>query len=234
MKATLKLLFLLFTLSPVPWHAAADDLANELKELVTLLPGTYDNARQFETQMNLGLPENLQLDRRAQFFAHVERPKACCVGFTAGPEAEFFYMRIYNDGELWLGGEHIVVVYPDREAKQLVWQFVRIAEPERFLDLHLDVEKQRNVKLIPQPQDVLDCPVLGRKTGPNVFKAGLKNGGCYVNSRVSGNRRWLEMNLTLSPSAMLYLDRGFENEKVVHGSEDNQAGHSARLVRLDR
>ncbi len=216
----MKIMMVLLALSAMPAHVAADDLANEIQELITLLPGTYNNVQQSADQNAAGLPENLRLGRRAQFFAHVARPSACCTGFSAGPEAAFFYMRIYRDGELWLGGEHIVVVYPDRKLNTLVWQFVRIADPERFLDLHLNAEKQRNVTLVPQPQDVLDCPVLGRKAGPSVFKAELKNGGCNVISRVSAKLRRLEMNLTLTPTTLFYLDRGIENGQVVHGSVD--------------
>ena len=110
-------------------------------------------------------------------------------------------MQIYRDGEYWLGGDHIVVVYPDESLNTLVWQFVRVAEPEKFANLHEDVEKQRVVTLVPQPKDVLDCPVLGRKAEPGLFKAELKNGGCDVLSRVSGKQRRLEMSLVLSPIA---------------------------------
>lgn len=219
-KNTIRLILLFLAVISSPTLAAVDELAEEMKELAALLPGTYDNAVQFAAEAKSASPDHLRLGRRAQFFARIERPRACCVGFTAGEDAAFFYMRIYTDGKLWLGGEHIVVIYPDRERDQLVWQFIRIAAPERFLDLHLDVEKQKSVPLIPQPKDVLDCPVVGRKTGPNQFRAELINGGCNVISRVSGNLRRLEMHLTLSPETMLYLDRGIEDGKVVHGSVD--------------
>lgn len=230
MNTIIKSMVFLLALLSTPVNAA-DALSGEMKELVALLPGTYHNSLQFDAQSNMGLPASERLGRRTQFFAQVERPKSCCVGFTAGPEAAFFYMQIYRDGEHWMGGEHIVVVYPDRKEKTLVWQFLRIAEPEGFVNLHRDIDKQRNVKLIPQPQDVLDCPVLGRKAGPNLFKAELKNGGCNVVSRVSGKVRRLEMNLTLSPAALVYLDRGIENGVVVHGSTDATPFSMNRVAR---
>lgn len=202
-----------------------------MEALAQLLPGTYDNARQFELQTKSEMPSHLQLGHRKQFFARVARPSACCVGFTPGDEAAYFYMRIYRDGEWWLGGEHIVVVYPDREVGQLVWQFVRIAAPEQFRELHLAPDKQRAVPLIAQPQDVLDCPVLGRKTGRSLFHAELKNGGCNVISRVSKRERRLEMYLTLSQERLLYLDRGIEDGRVVHGSVDGTPFDLERLGR---
>lgn len=210
---------------------AAGDLAAEVQELAQLLPGTFDNALQAAAEDNMGLAKELRQGRRTQRFARVARPAACCSGFDPGPDAAYFYMQIFRDGEYWRGGDHIVVVYPDKSLDTLVWQFVRIAEPERFSDLAQDVVQQRAVTLIPQARDVLDCPVLGRKTGPGKFDAGLKNGGCDVISRVSGKPRRLEMFLRLSPERLLYMDRGIEKGVVVHGSVDGTPFSLARVVR---
>jgi hypothetical protein len=177
---------------------ASGDLAAELRQLAQLLPGKYDNAMQAETEEKTGVAMALRQGRRRQFFARVERPAACCTGFDPGPDAAYFYMQIFRDGEYWVGGDHIVVIYPDAAMDTLVWQFLRVADPGKFANLHEDVAKQRAVRLVPQPQDVLDCPVLGRQAGPGVFKAGLKGGGCDVVSRVSRKTRRLEMFLDLS------------------------------------
>lgn len=227
MKSIRKSMLLLLLLAAAP-AMAANDLAAEVRELAQLLPGTYDNALQSDSEEKTGVAKELRQGRRTQFFARVERPAACCTGFDPGPDAAYFYMQIYRDGEYWLGGDHIVVVYPDESLNTLVWQFVRVAEPEKFANLHEDVEKQRVVTLVPQPKDVLDCPVLGRKAEPGLFKAELKNGGCDVLSRVSGKQRRLEMSLVLSRNSLLYMDRGIEKGVVVHGSVD---GTPFRLTR---
>lgn len=208
---------------------ASSSLSAEVRELERLLPGTYDNAEQAAAEERAGLAKKLRQGHRMQKFARVERPAACCSGFDPGPDAAFFYMQIFRDGVRWPGGDHIVVVYPDAAQGTLVWQFVRVADPERFVDLDRDVAKQRAVTLVAQPKDVLDCPVLGRKAGPGVFKAALKGGGCNVVSRVSGEERRLEMFLDLSSDRLLYMDRGIEKGVVVHGSVD---GSPFRLTRV--
>lgn len=209
--------------------SAPGDLAAEVRELERLLPGTYDNAEQAAAEERAGLAEELRQGHRMQKFARVKRPAACCSGFEPGPDAAFFYMQIFRDGVRWPGGDHVVVVYPDAALDTLVWQFVRVADPERFADLDRDVAKQRAVTLVAQPRDVLDCPVLGRKAAPGVFKAALKGGGCNVVSRVSGKLRRLEMFLDLSSDRLLYMDRGIEQGVVVHGSVD---GSPFRLTRV--
>lgn len=226
---TLALLALMALLAASP-ALAADDLAAEVRELEHLLPGIYDNAEQAASEERAGLAKELRQGRRMQKFARVERPDACCTGFDPGPEAAFFHMQIFRDGVRWPGGDHIVVVYPDAARGTLVWQFVRVADPERFADLDRDVAKQRAVTLVPQPRDVLDCPVLGRKAGPGVFKAELVNGGCNVVSRVSGRERRLEMFLDLSSDRLLYMDRGIEKGVVVHGSVDGSPFRLTRVV----
>ncbi len=210
--------------------SAPSDLAAEVRELERLLPGTYDNAGQAAAEQRAGLAKELRQGHRMQKFARVERPAACCSGFDPGPDAAFFYMQIFRDGVRWPGGDHIVVVYPDAALGTLVWQFVRIADPERFLDLDRDVAKQRAVTLVAQPKDVLDCPVLGRRAGPGVFKAELVNGGCNVVSRVSGKERRLEMFLDLSSDRLLYMDRGIEKGVVMHGSVDGTPFRMTRVV----
>lgn len=227
MRSMLKVLLLPALLATAP-AMAAGDLAAEVRELAGLLPGTYDNAQQADAEDRTGLAKALRQGRRTQRFASVARPAACCTGFDPGPDAAYFYMQIHRDGEHWRGGDHIVVVYPDASLDTLVWQFVRVAEPEKFTDLARDARQQREVTLIPQARDVLDCPVLGRKAGPARFKAGLKNGGCDVISRVSGQPRRLEMFLDLTPERLLYMDRGLEKGVVVHGSVD---GSPFRLMR---
>ncbi len=228
----LALLFLQWVMALAATQAAASgDLASEVRELERLLPGTYDNAEQAAAEAHAGLAKELRQGHRMQKFARVERPATCCTGFDPGPDAAFFYMQIFRDGVRWPGGDHIVVVYPDAALDTLVWQFVRVADPVRFADLdRSDVAKQRAVTLVAQPQDVLDCPVLGRKAGPGVFKAALKGGGCNVVSRVSGKERRLEMFLDLSSDRLLYMDRGIEKGVVMHGSVDGTPFRMTRVV----
>ena len=230
--ASMSLRSMLFLL---PWLAAAPaqasgDLAAEVRELAQLLPGTYDNAQQAAAENDAGLAIELRQGRRMQRFVRVARPTACCTGFDPGPDAAYFYMQIFRDGEHWRGGDHIVVVYPDPSLDTLVWQFVRIAAPEKFPELAKDVAQQRAVTLIPQARDVLDCPVLGREAAPGRFRAGLKNGGCDVISRVSGKPRRREMFLDLTAERLLYMDRGIEKGVVVHGSVDGTPFSLARVV----
>jgi hypothetical protein len=192
--------------------------------LIQLVPGTYDNAPQVDAEINMGMPEKDRHERVTMIWVRTQRPKDCCPGGFAGPEAAFFYVQTYVNGALVMNNERFVGIYVDKAENAIRWQNMKIKNPEQYVGLHKDPAKFATVELM-APRTDINCKTLWREVAPGRFKGAKKDEkSCTFKSEYSGNQRFVENQFELTADYFSYLDRGFEQGKVVYGRVDG-IGH---------
>ncbi len=204
--------------------ADSPDLEEQFHELIALVPGTYDNGPQVAMEVNMGIPPVDRHEHVTMVWTRTERPPACCPGNFAGPDAAFFYVQTYFDGELVLNSERFVAVYIDTQENAIRWQNMKIKNPHRYAGLHLESSKFESVELMPARTDI-HCKTLWRRVSPGLFRGSKKNSeSCTFRSEYSGKQRRIENRFELTTDYFSYLDRGFEDGRIVYGRTDG-VGH---------
>ena len=212
-KAVLGILVTCLTAAALPHGAKAEtspELSGVLRDLEQWLPGSYDSAPQIEYERSIGTAADDEHDRQFRIFARIDAPQLADV---------VYYSQLKVGGQNGPIVQQVVfLVEIDEKNRGVKFNGRRIADPENYVDAHLDPEKWKTIK--PDPRFGGNCDFFWRRHGA-LLKGTMNDGTCTMVSRNTNQRMTWHTEWVLGEDDLWVYDNGYYDDgSLVTGRAD--------------